>query len=74
MPRVVSPFTGEEEAAPTGRGYLFRLDPKSMRRWREWWQGEQRAVLTFFVIGALTIVVFSLIAYSTVYGNPAVKD
>ena len=26
------------------------------------------------MIGAITIVVFSLIAYSTVFGNPAVKD
>ena len=30
--------------------------------------------MTFFLIGAVTIVVFSLVAYSTVYGNPAVKD
>jgi hypothetical protein len=37
-PRVTSPITGEEEAAPSGRGYVFRVDPKSMERWREWWR------------------------------------
>ena len=35
-PRVVSPITGEEEASPSGRGYVFRVDPTSMERWREW--------------------------------------
>jgi hypothetical protein len=30
--------------------------------------------VSFFIIGAITIVVFSLVAYSTVYGNPAVQE
>ena len=74
-PRVVSPITGDEEAAPSGRGYVFRVDAKSMERWREWWRKANiEQFVTFFVIGAITIVVFSLVAYSTVYGNPAVQD
>jgi hypothetical protein len=74
-PRVVSPITGEEEAAPSGRGFWFRVDPKSMERWNEWWRKANiEQFVSFFMIGLLTIVVFSLIAYSTVYGNPAVKD
>ena len=74
-PRVVSPITGEEEAAPSGRGFVFRVDPKSMERWRDWWRKANiEQFLSFFVIGAITIVVFSLIAYSTVFGNPAVQD
>ena len=74
-PRVVSPITGEEEAAPSGRGYVFRVDATSMERWREWWRKANiEQFISFFLIGACTIVVFSLIAYSTVYGNPAVKD
>jgi hypothetical protein len=74
-PRVVSPITGEEEAAPSGRGYVFRVDAQSMERWREWWRKANiEQFVSFFVIGAITIVVFSLVAYSSVYGNPAVKD
>jgi hypothetical protein len=74
-PRVVSPITGEEEAAPSGRGFWFRVDPASMRRWDEWWRkANLEQFFSFFVIGLITIVVFSLVAYSTVYGNPDVKD
>ena len=74
-PRVVSPITGEEEAAPSGRGFWFRVDAASMTRWHQWWRKANiEQFVSFFVIGALTICVFSLIAYSTVYGNPAVQD
>ena len=74
-PRVVSPITGEEEAAPSGRGFWFRVDPTSMERWRDWWRKANiEQFVSFFIIGLLTIVVFSLVAYSTVYGNPAVKE
>jgi hypothetical protein len=74
-PRITSPITGEEEAAPSGRGFWFRVDAKSMERWNEWWRKANiEQFVSFFMIGLLTIVVFSLIAYSTVYGNPAVKD
>jgi hypothetical protein len=74
-PRVVSPITGEEEAAPSGRGFWFRVDRASMERWGDWWRKANiEQFVSFFVIGALTIVVFSLVAYSTVYENPAVQD
>jgi hypothetical protein len=74
-PRIVSPITGEEEAAPSGRGFWFRVDAASMERWRDWWRkANLEQFFSFFVIGLITIVVFSLVAYSTVYGNPAVKD
>jgi hypothetical protein len=74
-PRVVSPITGQEEAAPSGRGYVFRVDATSMERWRSWWRKANiEQLVTFVLIGAVTIVVFSLVAYSTVYGNPAIKE
>jgi hypothetical protein len=37
LPKVVSPFTGEEVAAPT-TGFFFRRDEENMRRWRGWWR------------------------------------
>ena len=66
LPRVVSPFTGEEIAAPT-TGYFFRRDPENMRRWNAWWKVANREQFTtFFVIGAVTLFVFMALTYVTV--------
>ena len=70
-PRIVSPITGEEEAAPSGQRYRFPQDERNTARWREWWRrANLEQFLSFAVIAVLSITVFSLIAYSTVYGNP----
>ena len=51
LPRIVSPITGEEMAAPT-TGYFFRRDDENLRRWRGWWKvADREQFLTFFVIG-----------------------
>ena len=74
-PRIVSPLTGQEEAAPSGKGYVFRPDEENLARWRLWWKRANiEQFFSFFVIGALTIVVFSMVAYSTVFENPAVQE
>ncbi len=74
-PRVVSPITGSEEAANSGQGYVFTPDEENMARWRDWWRKANiEQFFSFFVIGAVTIIVFSLVAYSTVYGNPAIEE
>jgi hypothetical protein len=33
IPNIVSPITGEEEAAPS-LGYMMKTDEENMRRWR----------------------------------------
>ena len=69
-PRVVSPLTGEEEAAPSGKGYVFPADEENMARWRLWWKrANVEQFVSFFCIGAISITVFSLLAYSTVFGR-----
>ena len=74
-PRITSPITGEEEAAPTGQCYRFPDDEQNRSRWREWWRkANLEQFFSFAVIAAVSIVVFSLIAYSTVYGNPDLPD
>ncbi len=63
MPKVVSPFTGEEVAAPT-TGYFFRRDEENMRRWRGWWKVANREQFwTFFVIGAIALLVFMTLTF-----------
>jgi Mn2+/Fe2+ NRAMP family transporter len=66
LPKVVSPFTGEEVAAPT-TGYFFRRDEQNMRRWNEWWRVANREqTLTFLVIGGVTLLVFMALTFVTV--------
>jgi hypothetical protein len=74
-PRIVSPITGEEEAAPSGQCYRFPQDEENMSRWRVWWRrANLEQFLSFAVVAVLSIGVFSLVAYSTVYGNPDLPD
>ncbi len=64
IPKVVSPVTGEEEAAAP-IGYMMRTDENNMRRWRDWWKvANMEQFVSFFVVGLLSIVVFSVLAYS----------
>jgi hypothetical protein len=74
-PRIVSPISGEEEAAPSAQGYAFTADSKNLHRWRDWWRKANiEQFVSFVVIGALTITVFTLVAYSTVFGTPGIED
>jgi hypothetical protein len=70
VPRLVSPITGESEAAPS-TGYIFTPTEQNMTRWRGWWRFANIEQLTTFVlITFLTILFTSLLAYSTVFGQP----
>ncbi len=67
VPRLVSPITGEPEAAPS-TGYVFDPTPENMGRWRGWWRFANIEQLTTFVlITFVTILFTSLLAYSTVF-------
>src|SRR5919107_1489848 len=66
IPQIVSPVTGEEEAAPS-LGYMFETNEENMRRWRSWWRiANQEQLITFLGLGLLITVVLSVLAYSTV--------
>ncbi len=66
LPKVVSPFTGEEIAAPT-TGYFFRRDEENMRRWNGWWKVANREQFwTFFVIGGVSLLIFMTLTFVTV--------
>ena len=66
LPRVVSPFTGEEVAAPT-TGFFFRRDEENMRRWRGWWKvADREQFITFFVIGLVALLTFMTLAFVTI--------
>jgi Mn2+/Fe2+ NRAMP family transporter len=66
LPKVVSPFTGEESAAPT-TGFFFRRDPENLRRWNGWWKvADREQFTTFFLIGAAALLILMTLTYVTV--------
>jgi hypothetical protein len=69
IPRIVSPITGEEVAAPA-TGSMLRQDEENLRRWRGWWAAANKEQLvTFWFICIFSITVFSTLAYSTLHGR-----
>ena len=64
IPRIVSPFTGEEEAR-VSTGYFFPQDDENLRRWHGWWRvANSEQFWTFVVIGGLSILILSMLTYS----------
>jgi hypothetical protein len=69
IPRIVSPITGEEVAAPA-TGSMLRQDPENLRRFHAWWSvANKEQLASFWLICVFSITVFSTLAYSTVYGQ-----
>ncbi len=69
IPRIVSPITGEEAAAPA-TGTMVRQDAENLRRFRGWWVvANKEQLVSFWFICIFSITIFSLLAYSTVYGR-----
>lgn len=75
VPRIVSPITGSEEAAPTNERLSFPLDDGNLGRWRQWWRrANTEQLLSFALVAIVAIVLFSLVAYSTVFGHPDLPE
>jgi len=75
VPRLVSPVTGVEEAAPVATSFMFEPDEANMARWRRWWRFaniEQAA--TFILMTVITICLTSMLAHSTLFGVPGLPN
>jgi hypothetical protein len=73
-PRLVSPVTGQSEAAPS-TGYVFEPTDDNLRRWRGWWKfANVEQLATFVLITFVTILFTSLLAYSTVFGRDGLEN
>ncbi|GLY99401.1 Nramp family divalent metal transporter [Actinoplanes sp. NBRC 103695] len=74
VPRLVSPVTGQPEAAPS-TGYVFEPTPENLRRWRGWWKfANIEQLSTFVLITFVTILFTSLLAYATVFGRDGLEN
>ena len=66
IPKIVSPITGEEVAAPS-IGYFFPQDEPNLKRWRAWFKvADREQFLTFFVIGLSAILLFMMLTFKTI--------
>lgn len=75
LPRLVSPLTGVEEAAPARVSYMFETNAANMDRWRRWWRfANVEQTCTFFLMTVVTIVLTSLLAYSVLYGESGLTN
>jgi hypothetical protein len=69
VPKIESPITGEPEPQPT-TGSMVRQDEKNINRFRGWFRvASKEQLVSFWAICIASIVVFSVLAYSTVYGK-----
>src|SRR5688572_24154036 len=74
VPRLVSPITGQPEAAPS-TGYVFEPTKENLARWKGWWKfANLEQIFTFVLITFLTILFTSLLAYSTVFGREGLAN
>jgi hypothetical protein len=71
VPRLVSPLTGAEQAAPVAASYTFEPNERNLARWSRWWRfANVEQALTFVLVTLITIFLTSMIAYSTLNGRP----
>jgi hypothetical protein len=65
IPKIMSPLTGHPEAKPS-LGYIFPTNDENMRRWRGWWRvANWEQFITFFLIGAGSLLILAVLARST---------
>ncbi|WP_049575758.1 Nramp family divalent metal transporter [Streptomyces sp. SBT349] len=76
VPRLVSPVTGKEDAAPgSNAGYVFVPEGENLVRWKRWWRfANVEQAVTFGLTTVVTIVLASLLAHSTLFGMPGLSN
>ena len=72
VPRLVSPVTGVPTAKDlTATSYIFEPTAANMERWRSWWRfANIEQVFSFVLVTVVTIALTSLLAHSTLFGQP----
>ncbi|KAB8192132.1 amino acid permease [Nonomuraea phyllanthi] len=74
VPRLVSPVTGQEEAAAS-TGFQFAPTKENLARWKQWWRfANIEQAWTFAVVSFVTIAFMSMLAYSTVFGREGLAN
>jgi len=68
--RITSILTGKKEKI-TLEGVTFESTPKNLKIFKLWWKRINiEHAIVFWATGAFTMIILSLLAYVTVFGNP----
>jgi hypothetical protein len=71
--RITSILRGKKEEVKL-EGTTFKTTPENMKRFRLWWKRINiEHAIVFWATGAATMIILSLLAYTTVFGNPEVS-
>ena len=72
VPRLVSPVTGIATAKDsTATSYIFEPTAANIERWKSWWRfANLEQMFSFVLVTVITIAVTSLLAHSTLFGQP----
>jgi len=72
--RLTSPITGRAEVV-ADIGAHFEHTDDNLRRWRDWWRlADREHLLNFYLLSVLSLMMLSLIAYSTARGTPDLAE
>lgn len=73
--RITSVLTGHKETKPIITGSTFADDEENVREFRKWWRNiNVEHFLIFWLTGAVTIILLSLLAYNTTFGTSSTGD
>jgi hypothetical protein len=68
--RITSILTGKKEKISL-EGATFELTVENIKRFKLWWRRINiEHLLVFWATGALSMIILSLLAYATIFGNP----
>jgi hypothetical protein len=71
VPRLVSPVTGAPQAHEPAASYIFETTAANLTRWKRWWRfANVEQIFSFVLVTVVTIALTSLLAHSTVFGQP----
>jgi hypothetical protein len=72
--RLTSPITGRAEVV-ADIGSHFEHTEDNLRRWRDWWRlADREHLLNFYLLSVVSLMMLSLIAYSTARGTPDLQE
>ncbi len=72
--RITSILTGKKEKI-TLEGTTFKSTPQNLKRFKLWWKRINiEHALVFWATGAFTMIILSLLAYTTVFGSQSSQE
>ena len=73
--RITSVLTGKKETKSIVTGNAFKDSAENVKEFKVWWRNINiEHFLVFWLTGAITIILLSLLAYNTTFGSSSTSD